>query len=144
MTSKKSIQKSFNYIKETCPKVDEITDNCRNLLHKIIQSEFINTNKLSAELYDELYDHINDCFKEVNDNIKKEVTYKMREAINDACSEIIELEDKTQDLEDEISKLKSSNEELSENLELEKDKNNELKQLNDELEESINDYKQAA
>lgn len=65
---------------------------------------------------------INAC-EQAETSIKSEVTYKFRDALEDAVTEIEELEDKIEEMQEDIDSLKLEKEELEE----------EIKQLKERL-----------
>ena len=95
---------SYDYIEQTCPIVDSLTDTFIQVMVKDLDNNF----DLDTTLKNQLLDNIEDRVSILIGKIKENVTEKFREALIDSISENTALEDEAteqQNRADEIQNL---------------------------------------
>lgn len=85
--------RSREYIRETCPKVDEIFEDLAGKLEDLV----------APQLFSKVEELVNETCQELKD----EVTYKFRDALDSCCSDLDDAEAKVNELEEKVSDLES-------------------------------------
>ncbi|HDS1221721.1 TPA: hypothetical protein QEF96_000384 [Stenotrophomonas maltophilia] len=95
---KERLRRSFGYCGETCPAVDEAFVIAEGRISKLVPDCLLSD--LSAEL------------AKVREAVKNVGTEKMRDALGDACADLIAAEQKAEEAEGRIAELERELEEL--------------------------------
>lgn len=128
---------SFDYVEQTCPAVDALTDTCLELVQEDLEKLLLGI--LTQEQIQEIGDLVQYRVVTLIGKVKNNATEKMREALIDCCYDLKKMEDERDNALSDVDKIEQDKDRYESDADYYKTEADRLENLVYELECKLED-----